>query len=161
MAEEQQFLGYILLRYTILNFSIYIFISSPLDFSDPLSRRIFFPIYSCWDCIQAFYLDGPWSLLRYLSYHCFANGSRISCRLWRHCSGAIKPLCGKLSWYNALNWEVIGALSKSSSFSCLHAATSFLGLQLYGLGDLSPVSRGVSTPRAPWLNCLPQFHWLD
>jgi len=47
MAEEQQLLGYTFLGYTVLDFSLYISISSPLDFSDPLSRRIFLPICSC------------------------------------------------------------------------------------------------------------------
>ena len=53
---------------------------------------------------------------------------------------------------------------EASSFSCLHISTSFLSLQPYGLGGLSPVSRGGSASRAPWTpqtGRLPWFHWLD
>lgn len=66
--------------------------------------------------------------------------------------------CGRLSWYSALNVKVIGALSRSFVFLCLHASNSFLDLLSYGLSGLSPVSPGEYAPRAgrfPW------FHYLD
>ena len=47
------------------------------------------------------------------------------------------------------------------SSHCLHVSTSFLGLQSYSLGGLSPVSQGVYAPRALWSGRLSQFHYLD
>ena len=50
---------------------------------------------------------------------------------------------------------------EASSSHCLHISTSFLGLQSYGLGGLSKVSRGVYAPWAPQASYLPQFHYLN
>ena len=64
---------------------------------------------------------------------------------------------GRLSWYDALNVNVMDALSRSFLFPCLNVTTTFLGLQPYGLGGLSPTSQEVSAPQAPRAGYPPQF----
>ena len=52
-------------------------------------KRIFPTIYSYWDCILAFDLEGRWPFHRYLSHCCLAGDGRVGCRVWGHYSRVI------------------------------------------------------------------------
>ena len=73
----------------------------------------------------------------------------MSCEITVHMSFSYK--CGQFSWCNALIVEAVVIFPDMSPFRCLHNSILFPETLLSSVGSYLKYSRGVFTPRDPWL----------